>query len=442
MTSNVAHLPFPALRDAQIHPPMSESDAQFEANRCLYCADAPCMQACPTHIDIPEFIKKIGSGNLTGAAKTILKSNFLGGTCARVCPVEELCEGACVLNKTERPISIGRLQRHATDHLASKGVQPFEPGEPTQKKVLVVGSGPAGLSAAAHLAQLGHEVEIWERKELAGGLSTYGIITLREPIEVAQHEVEMVKALGVKVHTNTELRDSNHLRELAEQYDAVFIGTGLGGVPQLEIPGGEKIVDGLEFISEFKTNPEFALEPQRVAIIGAGNTAIDAATTARQMGAQATVVYRRTPAEMTAFDAEYEFATNFGIEFQFLANPAEVVTDDKGNVTGLRCTRMKTVEAGADGRAGVQPSGEEDIIIPCDLVLSAIGQVKYDDETGFGLNLERGYFATSDFASSGPLSNVFAGGDAIRTRGDASTVMAVQDGKLAAEQIHQYLEGK
>ncbi len=435
-------LPFPVVHDGEIHPPLRTEEAQLEADRCLYCADAPCMQACPTHIDIPGFIKKIASGNVLGSAKTILKENFLGGTCARVCPVEELCQGACVLQKVDRPIAIGRLQRYATDHLAKQGVSPFSPGPPSGKRVLIIGSGPAGLSAAATLAQLGHEVQIWEKNAQPGGLSTYGIITLREPIEVALQEVEMVKDLGVEVITNKALESTEHLAAVAQEFDAVFLGVGLGTVPKLDIPGAEHIVDGLEFIAQFKTDPESLTPPRRVAVIGAGNTAIDAATTARQMGAQATVVYRRSPAEMTAFDAEYEFAVGFGIEFQFLARPAEVLFDDLGKVTGLKCTRMAVGEVGADGRRNVIPSGDADVTIPCDLIISAIGQEKYDTESGFGLALTRGYLeVTENFASTGPFSNVFAGGDAIRAVGDASTVMAVQDGKLAAQHINEFLKG-
>jgi hypothetical protein len=348
-----------------------------------------------------------------------------------------------VLNKVERPIAIGRLQRYATDYLSEYDIRPFAPGQPTGKKVLVVGSGPAGLSAAATLAQLGHEVEIWEKNPQPSGLSTYGIITLREPIEVALKEVEMVEALGVEVITNKALCSAEELAAAAAEFDAVFLGLGLGNVVPLDIPGAECITDGLEFIARFKTDPDSLNPPRRVAVIGAGNTAIDAATTARQLGAQATVVYRRSPAEMTAFAAEYEFAVGFGIEFQFLARPAEVLIDDFGSVTGLRCTRMAMGEVGADGRRNVIPSGDADVIIPCDLVISAIGQEKYDEESGYGLALNRGYFeVTENFASTGPFANVFAGGDAIRNVGDASTVMAVQDGKLAAQRIDAFLKGE
>ena len=436
-------LPFPTVRAEEVMPTaFTNSEAIMEANKCLYCADAPCMQACPTHIDIPGFIRKISTGNLTGAAKRILQANFLGGTCARVCPVEELCEGACVLNAVDKPIQIGRLQRHATDHLMESEEQPFAPGERTGKRVLVVGSGPAGLSAGANLRLAGHEVEIWEKKSIAGGLSTYGIISLREPLEIAAHEVKMVEDLGVTVHTEKELDDSTALKAAAEEFDAVFVATGLGKVPALNIPGSEKIIDGLDFIAQFKTSPEMMEVPRSVVVIGAGNTAIDAATTARQLGAQATVVYRRTSAEMTAFDHEYVFAVRIGIEFQFLASPAEVLADVEGNVTGLRCIRMMLGELDADGRRSPVPSGEADIVIPCDAVVSAIGQEKYDDDTDFGIGTQRGYLATRSTLAvqAAELPNVFVGGDAIRVEGDASTVMAVQDGKIAAQSIDNYLK--
>lgn len=435
-------LPMPrVLSQGEAHPPMSQAEAVNEANRCLYCVDAPCMQACPTHIDIPEFIRKISTGNTTGAAKTILEENFLGGTCARVCPVAELCQGACVMNKAaEKPIEIGRLQRHATDHLAEQGIAPFTRGAPTGRKVLVVGSGPAGLSAAAELAKVGHEVTVWERRALAGGLSTYGIITLREPVEVAQAEVDMVRDLGVQIHTDTALTSAQELRDVAKQYDAVFLGLGLGAVPALDIPGAELILDGLQYISEVKTEEPGAPRPKRVAVIGAGNTAIDAATTARTQGAEATIVYRRTAEEMTAFEHEYLFAVQAGITFSFLASPAEVLSSH-GQVTGLRCTRMTLGEPDEQGRRRPVPSGEPDLVVPCDAVISAIGQEKFDDGTGLGLPLTAGYLDTTRelVSTAEHLTNVFAGGDAIRHTGDASTVMAVQDGKIAARSINEFL---
>ncbi|MFP7365322.1 NAD(P)-dependent oxidoreductase [Corynebacterium callunae] len=436
-------LPIPKfLSSGEVHPAMTAAEAINEANRCLYCADAACVQACPTHIDIPEFIHKISTENTTGAATTILEENFLGATCARVCPVAELCQGACVMNKmAEKPIEIGRLQRFATDHLIEQGIKPFQAGPKTGKKVLVVGSGPAGLSAAAELAKTGHEVTVWERRELAGGLSTYGIITLREPVEIAQREVDMVRELGVQIETNTALKDGEQLRDVAKHYDAVFLALGLGAVPALNIPGAEHIMDGLRYIADVKTASPQAPEFHNVVVIGAGNTAIDAATTARTQGAQATIAYRRTAAEMTAFEDEYLFAAQAGINFVFLASPAEVITTN-GQVSGLRCTRMTLGPADAEGRRQAIPADEADLILPCDAVIAAIGQEKFDAETGFGLPLNAGYMdVTKELAViATELDNVFAGGDATRITGDASTVMAVQDGKIAARSISAFLD--
>ena len=424
---------------SELLEPLTPAEASREAHRCLYCFDAPCMHACPTHIDIPEFIRRIGTGNVRGSALTILDSNFLGGTCARVCPVEELCQGACVLNSQDQPIQIGRLQRYATDWLATRDRAPYQPGQPTGRSVLVVGSGPAGLSAAAELAKLGHAVTIWERRELAGGLSTYGIIPLREPIDVSLAEVDMVRELGVTVETGRGLDGKAGLDEACGSFDAVFLATGLGQVPAMGIPGQDHITDGLAYIETGKLNPQDLPAGSRIVVIGAGNTAIDAATIARYTGAEVTIVYRRTLQEMTAYDHEYAFATGLGIEFRLLTQPVEVLAED-GQVTGVRCVRMSLGEPGPDGRRRPEPVPGSEHVVEADLVIRAIGQQGYEDDTGFGLRLERGYLATDDeLRTSRP--GVWAGGDAVRVRGSASTVMAVQDGKKAAAAIHRALTG-
>ncbi len=421
----------------ELLPPLSAQEATVEANRCLYCYDAPCMQACPTHIDIPTFIRKISTGNLRGSARTILEANFLGGTCARVCPVQELCEGACVLGAEHRPIEIGRLQRYAVDHVQERGVQLFEAGPGTGKSVAVVGSGPAGISAAAELAKAGHTVTLLEKRDLAGGLSTYGIITLREPVEVAQREVEAVKALGVMVQTGHEIGSKADMDALLESHDAVFLALGLGAVPALGIPGEEHILDGLDFIEQAKLKRDQLPVMGHAVVIGAGNTAIDAATMARRAGAEVTMVYRRTEHEMTAYRHEYEFALHEGIQFAFLTQPVGVKIT-AGRVSGIRCVKMTLGAPDASGRARPEAVPGSEFILPCDTVIKAIGQEKPVLAEVLGLELEQGYIKVNAELQTS-LPRVWAGGDCVRVRGSASTVMAVQDGKMAAQSISTML---
>lgn len=423
-------------------PPLSAHEAVVEANRCLYCYDAPCTQACPTHIDIPRFIKKIATGNVLGSAKTILEANFLGATCARVCPVQELCEGACVLGSDHKPIQIGRLQRYATDYVYQQKTEVFKAGTPTGRKVAVVGSGPAGISCAAELAKLGHSVTLFEKRELAGGLSTYGIIVLREPVEVALSEVEALKRLGVEVRTKMELGKNLSFDELRTKFDAVFLGLGLGAVPAMGIPGEEHIQDGLEWIEASKMKPLDTIKVgDNVVVVGAGNTAIDAATIAKRLGAErVTMVYRRTEAEMTAYPHEYQFARLEGIDYHFLTQPVRVVTD-RGKVVGLECIRMKLGAPDASGRPAPEPVPGSEFVLPADQIIKAIGQEKPALAKELGLEAEKGYIRVNhDFATSIP--GVYAGGDCVRAKGTASTVMAVQDGKLAAKSIHSALVAK
>jgi glutamate synthase (NADPH/NADH) small chain len=404
--------------------PLTPYQAGVEADRCLYCYDAPCVQACPTHIDIPGFIRKIAQDRPRDAAKTILKSNLLGSTCARVCPVEELCEGACVMGHGFKPIAIGRLQRYATDTVLHDEAPVFTPAPATGKRVAVIGAGPAGLSCAGELAKLGHAVEVFEKKPLPGGLSTYGIITLREPVDVSLAEVELIKKLGVTIHTGRELGVDLSWDDL-DGYDAVFIAVGLGKVPALGIPGESAVTDGLELVEQCKLNPSGLKVGKHVAVIGAGNTAIDCATVAKRLGAEVTIVYRRTAAEMSAYEHEYEFAKNEGIRFQFVSQPVEVIVTE-GTVTGLK-TRSTGDDAGAES------------VLECDQVVSAIGQLKSGLSFG-GLARDKGYLAI-DEAHLTSRAKVFAGGDAVRSTGAASTVMAVQDGKRAAVSIHAFLTG-
>jgi glutamate synthase (NADPH/NADH) small chain len=422
----------------ELLPPLTRNEAAVEAARCLMCFDAPCTHACPTHIDIPKFIKKISTGNLRGSARTILESNLLGATCARVCPVQELCEGACVLGAEHKPIVIGRLQRHAMDFAYGSGMELFQPLKATGKKVAVIGAGPAGLSCAGELSKRGHAVTLFEKRDMAGGLSTYGIIALREPVEVALAEVAMIEKLGVMVETGKELGAEFTLAEVQANFGAVFLGVGLGATPSLGIPGEEHIIDGLEYIEQSKLDPTNLAVGRNVVVIGAGNTAIDCATIAKRLGAsEVTMVYRRTEKEMTAYPHEYDFIKREGVNFSFLTQPARVHAEN-GSVKSLACLRMSLGPADASGRPSPQPVAGSEFFLPADQIVKAIGQNRPSLVSQLKLKTEKGFIqVNANFETS--LPGVYAGGDCIRARGAASTVMAVQDGKLAARSIDERL---
>jgi len=417
-------------------PPLTPHAAAVEADRCLYCYDAPCTHACPTHIDIPRFIKKIASHNLRGSAETIFASNLLGATCARVCPVEELCEGACVLGADHKPIAIGRLQRFAMDYARDHKSYPVVNAAPTGRSIAVIGAGPAGLSCAGELAKLGHGVTIFEKRKLPGGLSTYGIIALREPAEVALEETRMIESLGVRIKTGIEIGKDLPLADLHKQFDAVVISIGLGSTPGLGIEGEEVIVDGLEFIEASKTAPASMSVGRNVLVIGAGNTAVDCATIARRLGSErVTMVYRRTDREMSCYGHEYDFARREGIEFRFLSQPSRVLLEG-GVPVGLECLRVELGAPDASGRPSPQPVPGTEFVLAADQIVKAVGQEKPALATLLGLKTRKGFIAVdAGFQTSQP--GVYAIGDCIRASGAASTVMAVEDGKLASAAIHQ-----
>jgi glutamate synthase (NADPH/NADH) small chain len=432
-------------RFQEYHPPLSEREAVLEATRCLYCYDAPCMVACPTSIDIPTFIRKIGTGNVKGSARTILESNLMGATCSRVCPVEVLCEGACVLQADHKPIKIGRLQRYAMDYAAAKKIKFFKRGLPNGKKVAVIGAGPAGLSCAGELAKRGFDVTCYEKKEMAGGLDTYGIVVFREPVEVSLAEVRMIEDLGVTIKTNVTVGKDVLFEDLMKEYDAIFVSVGLGSVPKMQIEGENLpgVVDGLDFIEETKVKPLNTIKfGNRIAVIGAGNTAIDCATIARRLGAErVTMVYRRSEAEMPAYHFEYQFALGEGVSFTFLTLPVEVI--GKGKVEGLKCVRMDLGEPDASGRRTPVPIPGSEFVIACDMVVMAIGQLKpravLDKLAEFGVKEFKGYIEVDPETCRTANSKIFAGGDCVRSKGEASTVMAVEDGKIAAKAIYHQL---
>jgi glutamate synthase (NADPH/NADH) small chain len=432
---------------AEINPAMSSAEAVVEANRCLYCYDAPCMHACPTHIDVPGFIKKIASGNLTGSARVIFDANPIGATCARVCPVEVLCEGACV-EKTllQKPIEIGRLQRYATDHALTSEKQIFTKGESNGKSVGIVGSGPAGLSCASYLARLGYDVTIYEKKEKAGGLDTYGMAEYKMPQAVSLSEVERIAAMGVKFLLNTRIGAHDappseagaqnaqvvSFAELNEWHDAVFLGVGLGDTNKLNIPGedSEGVYDALHFIEKIKTRDWMSVPlGKTVAVIGAGNTAIDAVTQAKRLGAEKVVmVYRRTESDASAYDYEMELARKDGVEFVWQAAPVGILAGENGSRLSLRCEKT-------DGSLAL-------FEIPCDLVIKAVGQQKmlsfFERVAGVTVDEKGRVVVNEQMQTSNP--KVFAGGDC--ANGGAEAVDAAQMGKLAAKGIHMSLTGE
>jgi len=434
-----------AIQFAEAEPGLTHKAASEEANRCLYCYDAPCIKACPTSINIPSFIKRIATGNLKGAAATIMDSNPVGASCSRVCPTEELCEGACVLNHASEPIRIGLLQRYATDWAIQRGKPLFQAGPSIGKKVAVIGAGPAGLSAARELARDGFSAVIYEAREKAGGLDTYGIVSFRLPQSVSLWEVEQVEKLGVEIKTGVKVGADIPASELLEQYDAVVLAAGMGYVPSLGIEGEELsgVYDAIQFVEGTKAGaPDLALEGARVAIIGAGNTAIDAATCSVRLGAEnVKMVYRRTKDEMTAYDFEYEFAKREGVEFSWLTAPKRIIGDESGRVAYLECVRMElSAEKGKDGRRSPVPIPGSEFLMPVDAVVVAIGQKRHTSLIEMlGLEHDRGVVKIDAGTRLTSNPKVYAAGDIIfgNGQGEAMVVSAAEQGKQAAHAISE-----
>ncbi|MGE3165671.1 MAG: NAD(P)-dependent oxidoreductase [Planctomycetota bacterium] len=423
-------------------PPLSAQEARLEAARCLYCFDAPCIHACPTGIDVPGFIKKIASGRLRGAARTIYAANVLGASCARVCPTAELCEGACVLlDRDQQPIEIGRLQRYATDYANAHGMPLVESqAAPSGKRVALVGGGPASLACAAELARLGHHAVIYERSEHAGGLNTYGVAYYKMPPEVSLLEVRQIEALGVEIRTGVEVGRAVSVSDLRREYDAVFFGVGLGRTHALGIPGEDlpEVVEALAFIRRLRTEPLGSVPVgRRVAVIGCGNTAIDAVTQALRVGAEtAVIVYRRAADAMTAYPFEYELAKSDGAEFIFNAAPIAVLGDDH-----VRALQLVRTQIGAAGN--VEPVPGSEFELPVDMVIKALGQER-QRALLLGLlpelELDADGVIVRDFATGRTnVAGVYAGGDA--ANGGSEVVDAVADGRRAARGIHEQLAG-
>ncbi len=393
---------------ADIAPPLTADYALLEAHKCLFCYDAPCTIACPTHIDVPAFIKKIATGNLRGSARVILDANPFGHSCARACPVEVLCEGACVLNaRDEQPIKIALLQRHATDYALERKLQLFHAGAPNGKTVAIVGAGPAGLSCARDLRRWGYAVTVFEAKPQPGGLNTYGIAEYkmtprRRPRRGAGHSRPGRRAQDRNHHRARRCRSTR----CSNNYDAVFVGIGLGLTKSLGIPGEDLpgVVDALTFIEHLKTHPYRETRVgRRVTVIGAGNTAIDAVTQAKRLGAErSTIVYRRGEADMPCFRYEYELAKVDGCGFRFHCRPTRILGSER--VLGLEVETSHGTET-----------------IDCDMVITALGQTARDE-----------------FRVPTDHPKVFVGGD--YASGGAEIVNAAAEGKQAAAAIHRKSE--
>ena len=428
---------------AEIHPPMTENQSVAEANRCLYCYDSPCMKACPTHIDISTFIKKLATGNIKGSAKTILASNWIALTCAKACPVDVLCEGACVYNERgEKPIEIGRLQRHAIDWFFEHGMPTlFTPAPKNGKSVGIIGGGPAGLACGAELALKGYAVTVYEAKQLAGGLATWGIAPYKMSFEDSQNEVKLVEHLGVTIRTGMQVGENISIAELERAHDAIFLSVGLPSAASLSIPGEELkgVYDALDFISRVTRREWKSVDVgRRVAVIGAGNTAIDAVTEAKRLGAEEVmIIYRRSEEEMSAYDFEYDLAKRDGVSFHFLTAPKRIIGN--GVVESIECLRMKLGEIDAKGKRSPVPIPGSEFTIPVDMVIKSVGQ---HTSTSFlaqipDLKTQNGKIAVHPETLQTSNPKYFAGGDCIN--GGKEVVNAAADGKRAAHGIDKFV---
>ncbi|MAA88654.1 MAG: dihydropyrimidine dehydrogenase [Deltaproteobacteria bacterium] len=419
-----------------IHPPLDYGNAILEAQRCYYCFDAPCVNACPTQIDIPSFIRKISSGNTRGSAKDILSQNIMGGMCARVCPTEVLCEGVCVRNTQEsKPVRIGALQRYSTDWLMEKGDMLFERAPSSGKRVAVIGGGPAGLSCAHRLAMLGHEVVVFEAREKMSGLNEYGIAAYKTVDDFAQREVEFILSLGgIKTQCGVSLGKDLKLSELKSEFDAVFLGIGLGNVNQLEIgntPLG--VFSAVDYIEDLRqaSNLENLPVARRVIVIGGGSTAIDIAVQSKKLGAEdVTLVYRRGPENMSATNVEQEFAQVHDVKIRTWLQPNSWLVEN-GQLSGIR---FEYTELNSSGKL----MGKDEFLeLETDSAFLALGQKMMHKIFELELEMNSGKLAVDENGATSQ-SGIWAGGDCI-TAGKDLTVHAVEQGKQAAIAMDQWL---
>ncbi|MES2589032.1 MAG: FAD-dependent oxidoreductase [Bacteroidota bacterium] len=413
----------------QKKPLMNKTEAYFESAKCLFCYDAPCMKACPTGIDIPLFIKQINTGNVTGSAKTIYDSNWMGNACSIVCPTGVLCEGACVYNHQDvLPVQIGRLQNYATKNTIKHGKKLFSPGEDNGKKVAIIGAGPAGISCACELRTLGYQVEVFEAKGNPSGLTVNGIAPYKITNEEVLEEINFLETqLDFSIHYNSPITTKEQIKDIESRFDAVFLGVGIGATARLNINGEnfEHVIGAVEFIEDLRKNHSKTFVGRQVVVLGGGNTAMDAASESARMGADVvTLAYRRSKEDMKAYKFEYDLAISSGVTSLFQAQPLEIIGN--GKVEGVKFVKT-------DG-------SNHEFIVQCDMVIKATGQAKQATFYSLIDNLtidanSRVIVNAENNQSSNP--KYFAGGDAIN--GGAEVVNGAYDGKHAAKGIHIYL---
>jgi len=416
---------------------MNDTEAYYEASRCLFCYDAPCIQACPTHIDIPLFIKQIHTDNITGSSKTIFDANWLGNACGIVCPTGVLCEGACVYNLQDvPPVQIGRLQNYATNKTIDAQKTIFKVGASNGKKIAIIGAGPAGIACACEARTLGFDVDIFEAKSNPSGLMVHGIAPYKISNEEVLKEIDYLQnQLGFNIKYDSAINSKEELSKLENEYDAIFLGVGLGKTATLGLDGENKegVIGAVEFIEELRMKHHKTQVPKKVVVIGGGNTAMDAASESARMGARKTVLaYRNTKEKMGAYGFEYDLAISAGVDSLFNVSPIAIVGN--GKVEGVKFAKTEMV----DGR--LQTNMNNTFIVRCDMVIKATGQAKQGSFYELIDNLEtdsktRIVVDETTFQTSNP--KYFAGGDAIN--GGAEVVNAAYDGKMAAQGIHQFL---
>jgi len=443
MSASGLPLPRNLERFPELHPALDSQSAVAEANRCLFCFDAPCTAACPTHIDVPRFIKKIATGNLRGSATTILDANILGLSCSRVCPVDVLCEGNCVMHRyNKKPIEIGRLQRYSMDYFYSRP-QPLapeakplipnpQPPTPNPLFVACVGGGPASLACAAELRRRGYSVTIFDNRPLPGGLNTYGVAEYKLRPSDSLREVDLIRGMGVEFR-QAEVGTAISLQDLEKDFDCIFIGVGLGATERLGIPGehAHGVIDALRFIARYKTLPDFQVG-RSVIVIGGGNTAIDAANAAKRLGAtDVHLFYRRTEREMPAFSFEYDHSKVEGVQFHWLSQPVEIVERD-GHAVAVKFVETRLGEPDSSGRRKSEPIPGTEFAVDCDTVIPALGQTRLSELLSAvpGIEVNGGLIVVDRPTGRTGNPKYYAGGDCVN--GGREVVDAVADGKRAA----------